>query len=106
VQKLCTIGINGFPLGWKPAGSGNVTPTGEIFFLPAPDRRFCLVIENLRKITRWRTCEKGPDRKGTAGEPVMSYFLDRHPTAGLWLIAALQGAAMLGLNVLLRVLVS
>ena len=36
----------------------------------------------------------------------MSHLLERHPNAGLWLIAALQGAAMLGLNVLLRVLVS
>lgn len=36
----------------------------------------------------------------------MAQFLDQHPTASLWLIAAAQGAAMLGLNVLLRVLVS
>ncbi len=36
----------------------------------------------------------------------MSHFLDRYPTAAFWLIAAVQGAAMLGLNVLLRVLVS
>ena len=36
----------------------------------------------------------------------MLQFVDRHPTAGLWLIAAAQGAAVLGLNVLLRVLVS
>jgi len=36
----------------------------------------------------------------------MSHFIDRHPNAVLWLIAAVQGAGMLGLNVLLRVLVS
>ena len=36
----------------------------------------------------------------------MSQFIDHHPTASLWLIAAAQGLAMLGLNVLLRVLVS
>ena len=36
----------------------------------------------------------------------MSQFAERHPTAVIWLFAALQGAAMLGLNVLLRVLVS
>jgi hypothetical protein len=36
----------------------------------------------------------------------MSQFIDRHPTFSIWLFAALQGAAMLGLNVLLRSLVS
>ncbi len=36
----------------------------------------------------------------------MLQFLDHHPTASLWLIAIGQGAAMLGLNVLLRYLVS
>ena len=36
----------------------------------------------------------------------MSQFIQRYPTAGIWLFAALQGAAMLGLNVLLRALVS
>jgi len=36
----------------------------------------------------------------------MMQFLDHHPTASLWLIAVGQGVAMLGLNVLLRYLVS
>ena len=36
----------------------------------------------------------------------MSQIIDRYPTAALWLFAVLQGAAMLGLNVLLRALVS
>jgi hypothetical protein len=36
----------------------------------------------------------------------MSQLIERHPTAAIWLFAALQGAAMLGLNVLLRALVS
>jgi hypothetical protein len=36
----------------------------------------------------------------------MSQFIDRYPTATIWLFAVLQGAAMLGLNVLLRALVS
>ena len=36
----------------------------------------------------------------------MLRFLDHHPNASLWLIAAAQGAVMLGFNVLLRVLVS
>jgi len=36
----------------------------------------------------------------------MSQFIERHPNASLWLIAAAQGVAMLGLNVVLRVLVS
>jgi hypothetical protein len=36
----------------------------------------------------------------------MSQFIERYPTAVIWLFAALQGAAMLGLNVLLRALVS
>ena len=35
----------------------------------------------------------------------MLYFLNRHPTASLWLIAIGQGLAMLGLNVALRALV-
>ena len=36
----------------------------------------------------------------------MSQFIERHPTAVIWLFAVLQGAAMLGLNIVLRVLVS
>ena len=36
----------------------------------------------------------------------MSQFAERHPTAVIWLFAVLQGVAMLGLNVLLRALVS
>ena len=36
----------------------------------------------------------------------MSQFIDHYPTAAIWLFAILQGAAMLGLNVLLRALVS
>ena len=40
------------------------------------------------------------------GSTVMMQFLDHHPTASLWLIAVGQGVAMLGLNVLLRYLVS
>ena len=36
----------------------------------------------------------------------MSQFAERYPTAVIWLFAVLQGAAMLGLNVLLRALVS
>jgi len=35
----------------------------------------------------------------------MFEFIDRYPTASLWLIAAANGLAMLGINVLLRVLV-
>jgi hypothetical protein len=35
----------------------------------------------------------------------MLRFLDDHPTASLWLIAIAQGVAMLGINVLLRMLV-
>ena len=35
----------------------------------------------------------------------MMHFVDRHPTASLWLIAIAQGLAMLGLNVALRALV-
>ena len=36
----------------------------------------------------------------------MTQFLDRHPSAGLWLISIAQSAATLGLNFLLRALVS
>jgi hypothetical protein len=36
----------------------------------------------------------------------MSQFIERYPTAVIWAFAVLQGAAMLGLNVLLRALVS
>lgn len=78
----------------------------EIFLLGPLGKRFCRRPRNLRKFTLWRACEKGPDRKGRATEPFMSQFIDRYPTAAIWLFAVLQGAAMLGLNVLLRVLVS
>ena len=36
----------------------------------------------------------------------MLRFLDDHPTASLWLIAAAQGAFMLSFNVFLRVMLS
>ena len=36
----------------------------------------------------------------------MFRFLDDYPTTSLWLIAILQGAFMLGFNVLLRVLLA
>ncbi len=36
----------------------------------------------------------------------MLRFLDDHPTASLWLIAAAQGAFMLGFNVVLRALLA
>ena len=36
----------------------------------------------------------------------MLRFADDHPTASLWLLAAAQGAFMLGFNVALRVLLS
>ncbi len=76
-------------------------------FLPvAFGKRFCLRPENLRKFTLWRPWQKGPDRKGRVLEPCMSQFIERYPTAVIWLFAALQGATMLGLNVLLRALVS
>ena len=76
-------------------------------FLPAaPGKRFCPRPENLRKFTLWRPWQKGPDRKGRVLEPLMSQFIERYPTAVIWLFAGLQGAAMLGLNVLLRALVS
>jgi hypothetical protein len=34
------------------------------------------------------------------------HFHERHPNAVLWLIAGFQAAAMLGINVVLRALVS
>src|SRR5437763_5692206 len=86
-------------------GTGTARPE-EIFLNRRFGKRFCRGPENLRKFTLWRACEKGPDRKGRATEPLMSQFIGRHPTLSIWLFAALQGAAMLGLNVLLRALVS
>jgi hypothetical protein len=91
------------PAGFK--GAKKPVPA-EIFFRHPLGRRFCRGRQNLRKFTLWRACEKGPDRKGRATEPYMSQFIDRYPTAAIWLFAILQGAAMLGLNVLLRALVS
>ena len=81
-------------------------PSKENFLPPPSGRRFCSGPENLRKFTLWRAWQKGPDRKGRVLEPFMSQFAERHPTAVIWLFAALQGAAMLGLNIVLRVLVS
>jgi hypothetical protein len=78
----------------------------EIFVCRPLGKRFCRGRQNLRKFTLWRVCEKAPDRKSRATEPFMSQFIDRYPTAAIWLFAILQGAAMLGLNVLLRALVS
>jgi hypothetical protein len=78
----------------------------EIFSRRRFGKRFCPGAENLRKFTLWRPWQKGPDRKRRVLESFMSQLIERHPTATIWLFAALQGAAMLGLNVLLRVLVS
>ncbi len=36
----------------------------------------------------------------------MRHFFNRHRTASVWLIAAAQGAGVLGLNVVLRAFVS
>ena len=36
----------------------------------------------------------------------MLQFIDRHPKSGRWLIAAAQGATLLGLNVVLRLAVT
>ena len=101
-----TADIGGFRKG--PAGfKGAKKPlAGEIFFCHPRGKRFCRGGQNLRQFTLWRACEKGPDRKGRATEPFMSQFIDRYPTAAIWLFAILQGSAMLGLNVLLRALVS
>ena len=86
---------------------GDKNARAEEIFLAAPLRkRFCPARENLRKFTLWRPWQKGPDRKRRVLESFMSQLIERHPTATIWLFAALQGAAMLGLNVLLRVLVS
>jgi len=86
---------------------GAKTPPREEIFLPPPlHKRFCPGPENLRKFTLWRPWQKGPDRKGRVLEPLMSQFIERYPTAVIWAFAVLQGVAMLGLNVLLRALVS
>ncbi len=50
--------------------------------------------------------KKAQIAKAGPREPFMSQFIDRYPTTAIWLFAILQGAAMLGLNVLLRALVS
>src|SRR5215467_13762048 len=79
-----------------PAGFKGVknAPSEENFPPPPSGKRFCSGAENLRKFTLWRPWQKGPDRKGRVLEPYMSQFAERHPTAVIWLFAALQGAAM------------
>jgi hypothetical protein len=78
----------------------------ENFPPPPSGKRICSNRKYLRKFALWRPWQKGPDRKGRVLEPYMSQFAERHPTAVIWLFAALQGAAMLGLNIVLRALVS
>jgi hypothetical protein len=90
---------------WGFKGVKNAPPE-EIFSPGTLGKRFCPKQQNLRKFTLWRPWQKGPDRKSRVLESFMSQLIERHPTATIWLFAALQGAAMLGLNVLLRVLVS
>jgi hypothetical protein len=82
------------------------TQAEEIFLEGLPDKRFCHGPQNLRQFTLWRPWQKGPDREGRVQEPFMSQFIERYPTAVIWLFAILQGVAMLGLNVVLRALVS
>ena len=82
------------------------TPAEEIFPRAPPDKRFCHGPQNLRQFTLWRPWQKGPDREGKVQEPFMSQFIERYPTAVIWLFAVVQGVAMLGLNVVLRALVS
>jgi hypothetical protein len=50
-------------------------------------------------------CEDTPDRKDQAGVLRMRQFFGRYPSARPWLFAASQAAAMLGVNVLLRIAV-
>src|SRR5437867_13112227 len=95
-----------FRKGFSRFKGGKVASEEENFLCRSGGKSFCRRPQNLRQFTLWRACEKGPDRRSRATEPPMSQFIDRHPTFSIWLFAALQGAAMLGLNVLLRSLVS
>jgi hypothetical protein len=49
---------------------------------------------------------KRPRLKRQGPGAVVSQFIERHPTAAIWLIAALQGAVLLGVSALLHALVS
>src|SRR5437763_16482701 len=76
-------------------GTGRARPE-EIFLNRRFGKRFCRGPENLRKFTPWRACEKGPDRKGRATEPLMSQVIGRQPTLGICLCAASPASALLG----------
>jgi hypothetical protein len=81
-------------------------PGEKIFPTRPPDRRICRIGETFGKSGHSGRAKKrqiiGTDRLGVFA---MLRFVDHHPTASLWLIAAAQGLAMLGLNVALRALV-
>jgi hypothetical protein len=65
----------------------------------------CSFPEHLRKFNSWRICEDTPDQKSTNAGVRMSKLL-RKPDAVLWVLSVSQAAAMLALNLLLRVAVS
>jgi hypothetical protein len=101
-----TADNRGFRKGFAGFKGDKNTPAAGNFPPATLHKRFCPGRENLRKFTLWRPWQKGPDRKRRVLEPFMSQFIERYPTAVIWAFAVLQGAAMLGLNVLLRALVS
>ena len=78
----------------------------KLFPLRADRKRIFSFGENLRKTQRWLVWQETPDRENTVRGVPMLRFADDHPTASLWLLAAVQGAVMLGFNVALRVLLS
>jgi hypothetical protein len=49
---------------------------------------------------------KRPRLKRQGPGAVVSQFFERHPTAVIWLVAAVQGAVLLGLSALLHALIS
>jgi hypothetical protein len=93
---------------WRPSRAAK-TPQ-ERNFLPRHARQQILprrgkpsgnqAMADVRKNARSKDTEE------LEGEPPVTHFLERHRNASLWVISVTQGAAMLGLNLLLRALVS
>ena len=92
-------GFAGFKGGQNRLAGGNFPPE-------CPRQKILSQAAKPSEIHALAAMAKKPRSRVQGLESFMSQLIERHPTAAIWLFAGLQGAAMLGLNVLLRALVS
>ena len=95
-------------LGRPPAGSRGAKsrPGAKISARARPAKDFAVRGETFGKPSHGRYAKKLQIEVTNYRGAEMLRFLDHHPTTSLWLIAIGQAAAMLGISVVLRSLLS